>query len=810
MLKSILAGLYRDKLYTAVNVAGLALAFSACLVLGLYLRSELTYDRYHANHERIYRVATQFTANGRAEPVAMSPSLFAPMLAADDPDVREFVRFRPPGYWETGPERLIRHGDDAFYWSRTYLADANVFEVFTHDVLHGDPHTALVDPRSVAVSRTFAEKYFGAANPLGEIVTLDNGEAYAIALVFEDLPENTHLKYDVLFSYNSFAQPENSIERVRDLFGSTDYTYLVLPEGYAAELFPAVADAFFRRYMTERAAEIHVEGWTAWLEPLAYVHLNSDLNLDQPTGNRHYLLGLQTAVAFLLLIACINHVNLGMAAAARRTREIATRRILGATRGALVLGFVVESLSMSGVALVLSLLVVQLVVPLTPLAEWLGSAAVLAPFREPSVLVGVAMAALGVGALAGVYPALVSASTPARGALSSRGAGAAGLRLREGLVVAQFAVTACVVACTLVMAEQLEYVASTPLGFAKENRLVVTVRGADVLALLPVIKRELEAHPRVRGVTSSDTMIGLDLPAGFMDVETNDGSMVGVLVNHLPVGDDFVDVLGMEIVAGRALSTGSAADLRGAMVVNEALVRFMGWRDPIGKRMGIRGRTVIGVVRDFNFKSLHTPVEPIVIYPNPNTTFGNIPPDQRPFKQQFLVLAVASEDLGGTLEFVRSTLGRFDALHPFEYRFVEDTLGARYSSEQRLTSLIGLFSGVSMLVACLGLFGLATFTTARRVKEIGIRKVLGASTSQVVVLLSRRTLELAAFGSGVAAVVAYLAMQRWLAEFAYRADVGIGPFALAALVVTAVALGTVGLQSLGMALARPVRALREG
>lgn len=809
MLKSVLAGLHRDKLYAAVNVAGLALAFSACLVLGLYLRSELTYDRHHANHERIYRVAAQFTANGREERVALAPSLLAPMLAADVPEVQAFVRFRPPGYWETGPERLIRHGGDALYWSRTYLADANVFDVFHHDVAYGDPHTALVDPRSVAVSRTFAERYFGAANPLGEIVTLDNGEAYEITLVFEDLPENTHLKYDVLFSYNGFAQPESAVERIRDLFSATDYLYLVLPEGYDAERFPAVADAFFRRYMTERAAEIHVEGWTAWLQPLAEVHLSSGLNLDQPTGNRYYLLGLQAAVAFLLLIACINHVNLGIAAVVRRTRETATRKILGATRGTLVLRFVVESLVMSGVALMLSLLVVQLVVPLTPIAEWLGSATVLAPFREPSVLAGIALAALGVGAFAGLYPALVSAATPAHGALAGGGTGAGGLRLREWLVVAQFAVTACVVACTLVMAEQLEYVASTPLGFAKENRLVVTVRGADVLAQLPVIKRELKAHPRVRGVTSSDTMIGLDLPAGFMDVETNDGSMIGVVVNHLPVGDDFVSVLGMEIVAGRALSPGSATDLRGAMVVNEALVRLMGWREPIGKRMGIRDRTVIGVVRDFNFKSLHTPVEPIVMYPNPNTTFGNIPPDQRAFKQQFLVLAVAGEDLGGTLEFVRGTLKRFDALHPFDYRFVEDALGARYSSEERLKSLIGLFSGVSMLVACLGLFGLATFTTARRVKEIGIRKVLGASTSQVVVLLSRRTLELAAVGSAIAAVVAYAAMQSWLAEFAYRVEVGVGPFALAALVVTVLALATVALQSLGAALARPVRALRQ-
>ncbi|HZL94807.1 MAG TPA: FtsX-like permease family protein, partial [Vicinamibacterales bacterium] len=296
---------------------------------------------------------------------------------------------------------------------------------------------------------------------------------------------------------------------------------------------------------------------------------------------------------------------------------------------------------------------------------------------------------------------------------------------------------------------------------------------------------------------------------GFMDVETNDGSMNGVLVNHLPVADNFIEVLGIEIVAGRNFSPDVATDPRLAMIVNESLVRLMGWKEPIGKRMGIRGRTVIGVVKDFNFKSLHTPVEPLVIYQNNNTAFTNIVPDQRAFKQQFLLLNVATSELRDTLEFIGSTLAQFDPVHPFEYRFIDEALGERYVSEQRLMRLIGVFSGICVFVACLGLFGLATFATARRTKEIGIRKVLGASTAQIVLLLSRRTLVLVILGSVVAWFAAYVTMTEWLGVFAYHTDITPSAFLTATVVVFAVALLTVALQSLKTARMRPVHSLRN-
>jgi putative ABC transport system permease protein len=803
--------LLRDKLYTLINIAGLSLAIASCVVVGMYLRSELTYDRYNANADRIYRVEQEFKADGRSQRVAMVSGLLGPMLAEELSDVRAYVRFLQPGV-QLGAttQRAISHGNDTFTWSDVYLADPNVFDVFSHKILYGDPKTALVDPSSAAVSRRFARKYFGEANPVGEPMTLDNGEPRTITLVFDDQPPNTHLKYDVLLSYNAAPPaPSDETERARNLFAGDNFTYVVLPERYDARRFAAATAAFYERHMAARAREIHSEGWSAWLRPLADIHLYSDVEWDLPTGNRYYLYGLEAAVAFLLLIACINHVNLATATAGRRAREIGTRKILGAARHALALRFIGESLALAIAALVVALVIVELVVPRTPIADWLGTEATLRPTTEPLLLAGSFGFVLLVGVAAGLYPAFYLAAIPPLKALT-RGdrLGDSGIRFRELLVLVQFTVTACVIACTLLMAAQMRYVANRPLGFEDTGKVVVKLRGVDTIERLPTIESELTADKRIRAATSSMAMPGMEITSSYMDIEANDGTMKGVLVNHLPVQENFVDVLGMRIVAGRNFSPDVATDLRGAMIVNETLARQMGWTSPLGKRMGLRGRTVIGVVRDFNYKSLHAPVEPLVMYESV-VSYSGLPPEQRGLQIRYLVLDVATRDLTDTLAFVERTLRRFDGEHPFEYRFLDETLGRQYSAEQHLMKLIGVFSAICVLVACLGLFGLATFTTARRTKEIGIRKVLGASTSQIVVLLSARTLLLVALGSVLASALAYVAMARWLEAFAYRVELGPAPFALAAAISLAVALGTVSLQSLGAARTRPAQSLRQ-
>jgi putative ABC transport system permease protein len=379
--------------------------------------------------------------------------------------------------------------------------------------------------------------------------------------------------------------------------------------------------------------------------------------------------------------------------------------------------------------------------------------------------------------------------------------------LRKAMVLLQFAVTTCVIVCVLTMATQLRYLADKSLGFMDDGRLMVTLRGTDVLARMEAIRTELLKSERITGVSYSDAMLGLELPNALMDAETNAGDISLAMVRHLPVSDDFVDVMGMEIVAGRNLSADIATDTREAFVVNEAMVREMGWDEPIGKLMGPARRKVVGVVRDFNFRSLHSPVEPLVMY-LASTNFAYLPAELQAFKQQFLALNVKPDRLPETIEYIRDTLARFDPAHPLDYRFVDDALSARYDAERRLTRLIGVFAGICIFVACFGLFGLASYTAARRTKEVGVRKVLGGSVWSIVILLTNDFSKLALLSNLIAWPLAYFAMNRWLENFAYRIDLTPLVFVGSGLIALCIAWVTVGGTAARAASMKPVLALR--
>ncbi|MES2625625.1 MAG: FtsX-like permease family protein [Pseudomonadota bacterium] len=805
----MLKGFFKDKLYLFINSAGLALAMTVCTVLGLYLRTELSYDRHHLQHDRIYRVATEFRSSGRTERVAGSSMMLGPTLVDNFSDVQAYVRFRKPGWWETGENRLIKHGNNAFYWDNIYLADPNVFSVFTHEIVYGNPETALVDPSSVAVSATFARRYFGDANPLGEVVMLDDGKLWTINLVFADLPANTHLKYDVLFSYNSIAPMLDERARQIEFFSGSDYTYLLMPDDYDVRNFDVIAQQFYERFMAARGVELHTDGWNAWLQPLLDIHLHSDVAIDQPTGNLSYLLGLEAVTIFILLIACMNYINLSTARVARRAREIGMRKVLGGSRRMLVWRFLGESVALSSLALVASLLMLETVLPLTQIAVWLGQPSLLLEWRQPGVLAAMAGFSLMVGMMSGVYPAFYLSSLPVTRALNNAdNIGKSKLKLREFLVVFQFGITVAVLCCVFIMQAQMQFIADKPLGFEEQGKIMVTLRGTDVLTQIPVIESELENHQGIADVSHSDSMLGLELPAGLMDIENNDGAMEGVLVRHLPVAPDFIDVAGMEIVEGRNLSADIATDRAEAIIVNETLVHHMGWSEALGKKVGPRGRRVIGVVKDFNFQSLHLPVEPLVMY-HGIVNFQNFGPDLSPFKQQYLLLDVNMDNLAATLEFVSQTIRRFDPAHPFDYRFINDAMNTRYQNERDLMQLTAVFAGICIFIACLGLFGLATFATAQRTKEIGIRKVLGSGVWRIVLLLTYDFSKLVLVANLIAWPIAYVAMTRWLENFAYRVDLTPLVFIGSGLIALCVAWVTVGGTAARAASVKPVLALRH-
>lgn len=805
-LKIALRTLYREKLYALINIAGLALAIACCIVLALYLRSELTYDRYHVNHEKIYRVVNEFNFGGREDRFAVTSVVLGEMLTEAYPEVEDYTRFRPASQ----NRLLIRHEDQAYYWDRIYFADENVFRIFTHAVIYGDPETALVDPASMAVSETFARRYFGDENPIGQTVTTDAGRPLTISLVYADQPENTHLKYDALLSSNpEFLQtPDNTTARRQALLGVTLYTYLVMPADYDVQDFDAISTDFFEKNMAAAATPLNAT-WRAWIQPLADIHLTSDVGYDEPTGNPYYLYGFAAVGTFILLVACINYVNLATARATRRARAVGIRKILGSGRWSLIGQFLGEAVLFSLIAAVIGAVIVELVLTLSPIETLVDKRLSLDLLGEPWLAAAILGVSVLVGVIAGLYPAIyLSSWAPLSALVGENRASKGNVRFRQVLVLTQFTISIAVIASTLLMAAQMRFVASTPLGFQKENRVLITLRGVEVVERADAIISDLMTDSRILGASTSQTMMGQTFPINLAQIESNEGVLAPMTISHMGVGKDFLDVMGMQLVAGRDFSRRLLTDVGTTFVVNRKFVENMGWDDPIGKRiqLGTAGR-VIGVVEDFNFRSLHTAIEPFAVYPL-QTDFSNVPEINRPFVTRLLVLNIAGEGIPQTLRMLEEKFAAVDPAHPFEFRFLDDTLNELYASEQSLMGLIAIFAGICILIACLGLFGLAAFTTEQRTKEIGIRKVLGATAAQIIWLLSRNVLLLIVLGAFVASAIAYFAIDEWLAGFAYRAPVNPLVFVVSTIVAALVAFLTIALQSYRTVRNDPVDALR--
>jgi putative ABC transport system permease protein len=824
MWKIALRTLARDKTYALINVVGLAIAIACCLLLGEYLRSELTYDQSHENYKRIFRVANEFEINGKRDAFARTSTVLGSMLKEENADVEAYVRFLGGG----NSRNFLQHGNDGYYWRDTYVVDTNVFDVFTHKILFGDPKHALDAPNSIAISHSVARHYFGERNPIGETLTSDGNDAQ-VTLVFEDLPENTHLRYDALFSANIagmlLSTPNDENIRRQLLFGVSCYTYLLMRPGYDPAKWADVSRSFFERNMKQVGDRINAQ-WRSWLQPLADIHLYSDVSADLPTGNRYYLYGFVAVAVFTLLVACINYMNLATARAAKRAKEVGMRKILGSSRRALIVQFLAESLLLAVVAVLLGLLLAKLAIALTPLGQLFGRTLSLSFTEMPQIylwLVGLA-ALVGIGA--GLYPAFyLSAAVPVSALLGGAKGGGRSSALREGLVFVQFLISVTVIACTLVMSAQMRYISSMSLGFERENRVNVILRGSETILSADAIKTQLMTNPNVLGVSWATVPMGGRFGLGGIGFETNQGTIEMTTVNNMGVGPDFINVMGLQLLAGREPTQEvlSAADAGSAgrpgpqpireIVVNEALVRALHWENAIGKRFELgqgpqaQKGTVVGVVKDFNFSSVHEGVGPFAIYRQVED-FSRMPPVLRLHEERTMVLNIAGRDVPATLRFVGDTLRKFDGMHPFEFEFVDDALDRLYVADQRLTRLIAIFAGLCIAIACLGLFGLASFMAAQRTREIGVRKVFGARTGQIITLLAHRIVYLVLGSAVVASVLSYLVMKAWLQNFAFRAGINPLIFVAATLAGLAIAYLTVALQSMKAARAHPVSSLR--
>jgi len=798
--------LRREKLYVSINIFSLALGIASFLILALYLRSELTYDRHHENHDRIYRLLAHFKQeSGSAADFAVSQNGIGPLMVRDYPQLGKQVRFRFSSQNVLTYENIRKSWDE-----HILLADPTVFEIFTHKILYGDPKTAFDDPYSIAISRTFARHYFGDENPMGKQLS-SGAYSYKVTLVFDDLPENSHLKYVALYpmALMDVFDPNFTRNYENSLWNVGLFTYFMVPEGFEMKEFETISKEFIERYMAERARMLK-STFTPELQPLNGMHFGNGLQGDLPTGNIFYVYGFAAVAIFILLVAIINYMNLATARATKRAKEVGMRKVLGAEKSQLIAQFLGESLTFSVIALVGALIMVEILLALTPIGTLMGKGQLWRAIVDPTVIIGVVLLTLGVAVLAGLYPAFyLSAISPLSALTQVKRSWRTGFSMRQVLVLAQLAVSIGVIACTLLMTNQLRYLHEKPLGFDKENRLIVNLRGYDVIKNMATIKGELRREAGVIDVMTIGGVPGTGHGSVLVPTENNDGVIEPTGMHVIGIGMNLEKGLGIKVVKGRSFSEDIATDAREAVMVNQTLVSRFGWDEPLGKRIGqgLNVRRVIGVVEDFHYASLHNEMGPLLIQPL-SDNFSNVPENQRALVSTSIIVVMSGENIRDTIGRVEKVIAKFDPKFDYEPLFLEDRLNRMYEAESNLMKLTGIFAGICIFISIMGLFGLAAFTTEQRTKEIGIRKVLGASDGQVITLLNRHLLPLVVIAAIPASILSYYAIDKWLQRFAYHTAIGWMTFVLATLVVALVAIATVSLQSLKTARSEPVDALR--
>jgi putative ABC transport system permease protein len=796
-LKIAFRNLWRHKKFSAINISGLAIGIATCIIIMLFVQHELSYDTYNEKADRMVRVVFRGQVQGEKLREANVFPPLAQTLLRDFPEVQEATRLCQGG------RPLITYGDKTFRESFVF-ADSNFFKVFTLPLLEGDVNTALLEPNTMVISRELAKKYFGDESPLGKVVNLDGNADLKITGMIDKVPENSHFHYDIFVSMASLPDSKSD-----SWMTSNYYTYLVLPEGYDPKQLEAKLPAAMDKYMgpqLKHAMGMNMQEFRAagnelalYLQPLKDIHLHSDFTNDfESPGDIRYVYIFSAIALFMLLIACINFMNLSTASAGNRAREVGMRKVMGALKTKLVIQFLLESIVLTAVAMLLAVALVQMTLPL--FNQLSGKELTLDTSLHPWLIPGLILIGLFTGVLAGSYPAFFLSSfnpvTVLKGKLTS---GKGGMSLRSGLVVFQFFISITLMVSTAVVYNQLAYIRNKKLGYEKDQVLILPetwLLGQKE----QVLRQQLEQDPRVASITSSGY-----IPAGeswannFFVYEKDPATQIKTL--RYEVDYNYLQTLGMQMVAGRNFSRHLASDST-AVIVNESAARALGWnQNAIGRTLTHSDNEakrntyhVIGIVKDFHFKSFHERISPLVM------TLHS--------RQGTMLIKTKTKDIAGLLASIKTSWDKMNAKAPFSYSFLDERFNNTYRAEQNTGFMLGIFAGLTIFVACLGLFGLATFMARKRNKEIGVRKVLGASVQSIVSLLSKDFLKLVGIAFLVAAPVSWFIMNKWLQDFAYRINISWWVFALAALAAVIIAIGTVSIQAIRAAVANPMKTLR--
>lgn len=799
-LKIAYRNLIKNKVYSFINICGLAIGIATCLVISLFVQDELSYDRFNEKADRIVRVVFKANINGGKinESCVMPPT--AQALKNDYTEVQEATRLR-----NFGTPRVVI-GEKLFNDALMAYVDANFFDVFTIPFLQGDPKTALIQPNCVVLSKAAAQRYFGNENPMGKVIYFKKGAdapAFRVTGLFDKIPSNSHFHFDLLGSMASDDEAKST-----SWLTSNYFTYLVLAEGVDYKKLEAKLPATVEKYMGPQILQAMGMSLSQFrtkgnelglhLQKLADIHFYSEgTNELEASGDIKYVYIFGAIALFMLLIACINFMNLATAGASKRAREVGVRKVLGSVKLELVRQFLLESILLTSFAVALSMLLVQVALPI--FNDLSGKNLHLDFMANPLTLAGLLAFGLVVGVLAGSYPAFFLSSFKPVAVLKGRFTGSKKtIGLRSGLVVFQFCISICLIVGTTVVYQQLSYIQNKKLGYDKDQLLVLQNSWA-LGKNEAIFREELLKDSRVVNVTASPYR-----PAGPTNSnnslaypENNEAQIMRTL--QYGIDDQYIPTLGMKIVEGRNFSKAFASDSAG-IIINEAAAKAFGWgNNAVGHHITRNNSfkkvyKVIGVVQDFHFKSLHESISPLLmVYEN---NWG-------------LIVKVKTRDVSELLASMKSRWVAFGVDEPFEYAFMDDLFAKTYVAEQKTGTILSLFSGLTIFIACLGLFGLATFTAEQRTKEIGVRKVLGANVGQIIGLLSKDFLKLIVIACVVAFPLGYWGMNQWLQDFAYRIEISAWIFVLAGIAAIVIALLTVSFQSIKAALMNPVKSLKS-
>jgi len=784
LLKTTVRYIRKHAGYSLLNVLGLTLGITSALFLIIYVSDELSYDRYHEKADRIYRVSSKITETDDQFTWIVAQIPFGPQAAQDYPEIESFTRFI------NMPRALYKYEDKEYNEENFYYADSTVFDIFTFKVLSGEVKSAVKDPKKIVLTKTAAARYFGKSDPIGKTLT-EGTNAYEVTGVIEDVPSNSHFRFDAITARNNLPKQIGNWGN----FGV--FTYLLLPQNLDVKAFETKVQGMYDAYMKQIFGPINIK-IEYILEPIKRIHLYStNANEPEPTGSITYVYIFGVVAIFLILIAAMNYMNLATARSTRRAREVGLRKVVGSRRSALVMQFLGESVALTLISLIISIILMIVLLPKFNLLA--GKSFSPEILYSPVVLISLLGIVLITGIFGGSYPALFlsrfSPVTVLKGEITQ---GSAGSLFRKILVVIQFSISVAMIVCTLVVFRQLNYLKNKDQGFDQKNVVSLQLNDREMIRKYPLLKQLLLDNEDIKYVTSTNTPMGEGSGKLVFNVETDQGmSQRGI--NFTVVDHDFVETLGIRIAQGRDFQKDMPSDTLNGVLVNETFVKRMGWSDPIGKKIEagdentLRAR-VVGVIADYHQTGMYNEIESLLLA---YREFNNI-----------LYIKLSGNNTEQTISYIESKWKEVFPDQPFAYTYLSERFNRQFEADEKRGLIFTMFTILAILIACLGLFGLASYMVEQRTREVGIRKVFGASEGVVIRLISREFLVLVTISIIIAVPTAYLVMSNWLENYVYRTSVGVPLLLLAAGLTLVITFITVGYKAYQASVMNPANAIR--